>query len=197
MSGAVCCRTAARLAASSLQRIDNKHVNSSTFSLFGTSAGHVKMNPTLNPIIRSFSASLAFPDSIEHSHEQRRLPVTQFTEDEEMVRHAARHWANEELRPFVREMDNEGKTRPEVIQGLFDHGFMGMVSVAYTNLSCVQNISNPTHILSYQTSFININTYANPIGDPRRVWRIWNELHIGLSCRRRTFTCRPIRVYSG
>jgi len=126
MSGAVCCRTAARLAASSLQRIDNKHVNSSTFSLFGTSAGHVKMNPTLNPIIRSFSASLAFPDSIEHSHEQRRLPVTQFTEDEEMVRHAARHWANEELRPFVREMDNEGKTRPEVIQGLFDHGFMGM-----------------------------------------------------------------------
>lgn len=65
---------------------------------------------------------------MEHSYEQRRLPVTHFTEDEEMIRDAARHWANEELRPLVRDMDNEGKTRPEVVQGLFDHGFMGMVS---------------------------------------------------------------------
>lgn len=54
------------------------------------------------------------------------MPVTTFTEDEEMVRDAARIWANQELRPLVREMDNECKTRPEVVQGLFDHGFMGM-----------------------------------------------------------------------
>jgi len=54
------------------------------------------------------------------------MPVTTFTEDEEMVRDAARMWANQELKPLVREMDNECKTRPEVIQGLFDHGFMGM-----------------------------------------------------------------------
>lgn len=60
--------------------------------------------------------------------------MTQFTQDEEMVRDAARHWANEVLRPLVRDMDNEGKTRPEVIQGLFDHGFMGMVS-------CILNLS--------------------------------------------------------
>jgi hypothetical protein len=56
-----------------------------------------------------------------------RMPVTRFTEDEEMVRDAARAWANQELKPFVREMDDECKTRPEVIKGLFDHGFMGMV----------------------------------------------------------------------
>jgi len=56
------------------------------------------------------------------------MPVTKFTEDEEMVRDAARMWANQEVKPFVREMDNECKTCPEVIQGLFDHGFMGMVS---------------------------------------------------------------------
>lgn len=87
------------------------------------------MHHTLSPTSRNFSASVAYPDSMGHANE-KRLPVTQFTEDEEMVRDAARHWANEELRPLVRDMDNEEKTRPEVIRGLFDHGFMGMVSVA-------------------------------------------------------------------
>ena len=66
---------------------------------------------------------------MENGVHEQRMPLTLFTEDEEMVREAARHWANEELRPLVRDMDNEGKTRPEIIQGLFDHGFMGMVSV--------------------------------------------------------------------
>ena len=79
---------------------------------------------------RNFSASVAYPESImENGVHEQRMPLTLFTEDEEMVREAARHWANEELRPLVRDMDNEGKTRPEIIQGLFDHGFMGMVSV--------------------------------------------------------------------
>lgn len=54
------------------------------------------------------------------------MPITKFTEDEVMVRDAARMWANQELKPLVRVMDDECKTRPEVIQGLFDHGFMGM-----------------------------------------------------------------------
>ena len=90
--------------------------------------------------------------------------MTQFTEDEEMVRDAARHWANEVLRPLVRDMDNDGKTRPDVIQGLFDHGFMGMVSsdvyfnkIVYKALQLYILISpcinKPTHInRRYQNS---------------------------------------------
>ena len=62
---------------------------------------------------------------IESSHQ--RMPVTQFSEDEQMARDAARIWANEVLKPIVRDMDDECKTRPEVITSLFDHGFMGMV----------------------------------------------------------------------
>eukprot|EP00985_Skeletonema_marinoi_P030774 scaffold33812_cov114-Skeletonema_marinoi.AAC.1 len=90
-------------------------------------AARQNIHCTVTQTSRNFSASVVYPDiSMEHSYEQRRLPVTQFTEDEEMVRDAARHWANEVLRPLVRDMDNEGKTRPDVIQGLFDHGFMGM-----------------------------------------------------------------------
>jgi alkylation response protein AidB-like acyl-CoA dehydrogenase len=54
------------------------------------------------------------------------MPVTRFTEDEEMVRNAARQWANDILKPFVREMDDECQTKPEIIRGLFESGFMGM-----------------------------------------------------------------------
>ena len=115
-------RAAANRVARSLQR--SSVISSSPSSLCNASRHNNQY--TANPSNRTFSA---YPDeSMDHSYEQRRLPVTQFTEDEQMVRDAARHWANEELRPFVRDMDNEGKTRPEIIQGLFDHGFMGMVS---------------------------------------------------------------------
>ena len=83
---------------------------------------------------RSFSTSMIN----EHLHRDEmttdhRMPVTTFTEDEEMVRDAARMWANQELKPLVREMDDECKTRPEVIQGLFAQGFMGMVSSVCTH----------------------------------------------------------------
>lgn len=54
------------------------------------------------------------------------LPITQFNEDEQMTRNAARQWAREVLKPIVRDMDNEEKLRPDIIQSLFDNGFMGM-----------------------------------------------------------------------
>ena len=54
------------------------------------------------------------------------MPVTKFTEDEEMVRDTARAWANQEMRPYVREMDDNCQTRPELIQSLFHNGFLGM-----------------------------------------------------------------------
>jgi len=43
-----------------------------------------------------------------------------------MARDAVRSWANEELRPVVRQMDEEAKHRPEILNGLFECGFMGM-----------------------------------------------------------------------
>jgi len=115
-------RAAANRVARSLQR---SVISSSPSSLCNASRQNIHC--TVTPSSRTFSESISYPDeSMDHSYEQRRLPVTQFTEDEEMVRDAARHWANEELRPLVREMDDEAKTRPEIVQGLFDHGFMGM-----------------------------------------------------------------------
>ncbi len=131
------CRAAAHRVARSLQR---SGISSSTSSPFCKVARHNSQFTAISGS-RTFSASVTYPDeSMEHSYEQRRLPVTQFTEDEEMIRDAARHWANEELRPLVRDMDNEGRTRPEVIQGLFDHGLMGMVSSNAYVTFCAQNM---------------------------------------------------------
>ena len=81
-------------------------------------------------------------DVLDHDDREHRLPVTAFTEDEEMAREAARAWADQELRPLVREMDDECKTRPEVVQGLFDHGFMGMVSVDCLTLIAITAIAS-------------------------------------------------------
>mmetsp|Transcript_22982 Transcript_22982/g.33924 ORF Transcript_22982/g.33924 Transcript_22982/m.33924 type:complete len:422 (-) Transcript_22982:1506-2771(-) len=53
-------------------------------------------------------------------------PLTAFSEDEQMTRDAAKQWAQDKLKPLVRKMDDECKLLPEVIEGLFQHGFMGM-----------------------------------------------------------------------
>lgn len=80
---------------------------------------------SLAPTRRDFSVSVV--DDNAHLHNAgHRMPVTMFTEEEEMARTTARQWANEVLKPVVREMDDECKTRPEIIQDLFDYGFMGM-----------------------------------------------------------------------
>ncbi|KAL7557992.1 hypothetical protein ACA910_000039 [Epithemia clementina (nom. ined.)] len=56
----------------------------------------------------------------------KHLPLTIFTEDEMLVKESVRSWARNDLLPVVREMDDEGKLRPDILQALFDHGFMGM-----------------------------------------------------------------------
>ena len=94
--------------------------------LYRTSKFHRILSGRLRPF-SSFSSSRE-DHAGTHKEAHYHMPVTQFTEDEQMARDTARNWANEELKPLVREMDDECKTRPEVIRSLFDHGFMGMVS---------------------------------------------------------------------
>jgi len=55
-----------------------------------------------------------------------RAPLSCFSEDEEMARNTARQWSQQELKPFVRKMDDECKLSPEIIDSLFRYGFMGM-----------------------------------------------------------------------
>jgi len=69
------------------------------------------------------SASLRDSDA---SNCLQHAPVTVFTEDETMTREAVRQWAREELLPHVREMDDQGVYKEEIVQNLFQQGFMGM-----------------------------------------------------------------------
>ena len=77
---------------------------------------------------RCFSSATTPSGSDESNHScHDRPPVTSFSDDELMVRDLCRQWGDEVLRPVVRDMDEEGRTHPEIIQGLFDCGLMGMV----------------------------------------------------------------------
>jgi alkylation response protein AidB-like acyl-CoA dehydrogenase len=76
------------------------------------------------------SRALASSAPLEgHHYDMLSRPVTIFSDDEQMVRDMAKRWAQEELKPLVRDMDNEGAIRPEIINGLFQCGLMGMVSI--------------------------------------------------------------------
>ena len=79
------------------------------------------------------SSSSSLPSSEEHGHDDfisnhnlTRNPVTLFTEDEEMIRDSVRNWANTELLPKVRNMDDASKLDPTIVQDLFQQGYMGM-----------------------------------------------------------------------
>lgn len=78
--------------------------------LFSSSANYVSLGGSVR-------------DAPPHSSS---TPVTSLSEDEEMIRQTARAWARNELLPVVREMDNDSKLKPEILQSLFDQGFMGM-----------------------------------------------------------------------
>ena len=69
-------------------------------------------------------------------------PITFFSEDESMTRDAARSWANSQLKPLVREMDDEERINPSILQQLFDNGFMAMVCCSHHLLTQFSSLIN-------------------------------------------------------
>lgn len=83
--------------------------------------------PSYSLRARTFSSIVSEHDDNGDSGTNPHVsPITRFTEDEEMTKDMARQWADQELRPIVREMDDEAKLRPEILDSLFQCGFMGM-----------------------------------------------------------------------
>lgn len=58
--------------------------------------------------------------------DQARPALTHLTEDEKMLRDAARDFAETVIKPKVSEMDEAAKLDPELIQQFFDMGLMGV-----------------------------------------------------------------------
>lgn len=53
-------------------------------------------------------------------------PLTALTEDEKMFQSTVRKFAREEIRPYVREMDEAGVFRKDIIKQFFEMGLMGI-----------------------------------------------------------------------
>ena len=53
-------------------------------------------------------------------------PLTQLSEEEQLFRQSVRQFARERIRPHVREMDEKGIFRPELMREMFSLGLMGI-----------------------------------------------------------------------
>src|SRR5947209_18030435 len=53
-------------------------------------------------------------------------PLTSLTEDEKLFQATVRRFAREQIRPYVREMDEAGVFRKDIIKQFFDMGLMGI-----------------------------------------------------------------------
>ena len=54
------------------------------------------------------------------------LPLTSLTEDEKLFQTTVRRFAREQIRPYVREMDEAGVFRKDIIKQFFEMGLMGI-----------------------------------------------------------------------
>lgn len=59
-------------------------------------------------------------------YDQSLGPLTQFTEDELLMKQAVSKLAKEEITPLVREMEKKGKVDDGLLRKLFDNGLMGI-----------------------------------------------------------------------
>lgn len=53
-------------------------------------------------------------------------PLTELSEEEELFRSSVRKYAQREIGPAVRQMDDSGTFRPDLLRGLFDQGLMSI-----------------------------------------------------------------------
>jgi len=60
------------------------------------------------------------------SAETAPRPLTALTEDEKLFQSTVRKFAREEIRPYVREMDEAGAFRKDIIRQFFEMGLMGI-----------------------------------------------------------------------
>jgi alkylation response protein AidB-like acyl-CoA dehydrogenase len=54
------------------------------------------------------------------------LPLTVFTEEEQLFRTSVRQFAEEQIRPHVSQMDREAKMNPDLVRQFFELGLMGV-----------------------------------------------------------------------
>jgi short/branched chain acyl-CoA dehydrogenase len=76
--------------------------------------------------LRLFSSSSSSSSSSVAELQERHLPLSSLTEDEEMLRAMVSSFANNEIAPLVSEMDRTSTMDPALISALFANGLMGV-----------------------------------------------------------------------
>jgi len=68
------------------------------------------------------------PASSTHEHDLKglHLPLQSVSDEERLMQETVAKFADEQIRPYVIEMDQNAEMRAEIIQGLFDLGLMGI-----------------------------------------------------------------------
>ncbi|CAG9835548.1 unnamed protein product [Diabrotica balteata] len=66
------------------------------------------------------------PQPAEVSAQFGRAPLTHLTEDEQVMKDTVARLAQDQIAPYVREMENEGKVKESVLKMLFENGLMGI-----------------------------------------------------------------------
>lgn len=54
--------------------------------------------------------------------QQKAQPLTDLTEDELMMKETVARLAQEQIAPYVREMDDSGKLKESIVNSLFENG---------------------------------------------------------------------------
>jgi short/branched chain acyl-CoA dehydrogenase len=74
-----------------------------------------------------FSRRLLLASKHAQQHSVRAFSaLNAFSEEEKMLKESVKRWAEAEVKPHVRRMDQEKKMDPKIIRGLFEQGFMGI-----------------------------------------------------------------------
>lgn len=74
---------------------------------------------------------------VELSEGNGRLPLTVLTEDEAMMKETVSKLAKEQIGPYVRQMESEGKVTDSVLKTLFENGLMGIeIATDYGGSGC-------------------------------------------------------------
>eukprot|EP00761_Pharyngomonas_kirbyi_P014860 gb/GECH01014891.1/.p1 GENE.gb/GECH01014891.1/~~gb/GECH01014891.1/.p1 ORF type:complete len:435 (+),score=99.56 gb/GECH01014891.1/:1-1305(+) len=96
----------------------------------------VKQHTISNSRVHSFRSSFAKNNLFKELNRNNgvswrrsyssRPPLTQLSEEEQMLKDTVRRFAEEQIGPKVREMDEKSKLDPHVLKGLFEQGLMGV-----------------------------------------------------------------------
>ncbi|KAI4457586.1 acyl-coa dehydrogenase [Holotrichia oblita] len=104
------------------------------------------------------------------SSETGRLPLTTLTEDEQMMKETVSRLAKEQIAPVVREMEQLGYVKPDILKMLFENGLMGVeVSSDYGGagcnfMTCIQVVEEISKVCPGVGALVDIhNTLVNPV----------------------------------